>query len=152
VKITLGAGKLGRSACFDLGQRVTEVGAAMSYATYFAGQITERPDALRDVSAGVFTAAQAADRLKGSLKGTDQKQAAAIAKEAMAFNEELRQKWLAAPAVRKPLTPKDMTAIQRKTGEIRKKVTDLWDASRMKCGGPGKAPLPETTPKISGRR
>jgi len=155
VKITLGAGRLGRAACFDLGQRVTEVGAAMSYAVYFAGQITARPDALKDVSAGVFTAARAADRLKESLKGVDQKKAVEIAKEATTLNDELRKKWLSDPSARKPLTAKDMRDIQGKADALRKKVTELWDASRMKCGAPGKAAPPKTAsagPKIAGRR
>ena len=57
-------------ACFDLGQRVTEVGAAIAYASYFAHRSDIRiHQTVKDVSAGVHTAAVKMEELRKDLHG-----------------------------------------------------------------------------------
>lgn len=123
--------KVRPKACFDLGQRITEVGAALAYADYFARRLGGSTDhAVRDVSAGVHTAQLAAGRLKDGLGGKAKRKAARFEKDLTAFNDRVRKGWI---ETQKRIETKDVVEIQRRTAELRRKATEIWSEVRLAC-------------------
>lgn len=119
--------------CFDLGQRVTEVGAALAYVDYFARRADATPQQIvRDVSAGIHTAARKAGELTKDLHGKTRSQANRFMMELWGFNNKLREKFVITPVA--PLTPRDLVEIQQKTSRFRRRVTEIWDSVRQECG------------------
>jgi len=123
------AAKLAPLACFELGQRVTEIGAAIAYADYFARRGLTGT-AVRDLSAGVHTAALAADRLGNSLKGAVKSEVKKFENDLRSFNESVRKRWVKGS---NPLNTADIVEIQRKTSQLRKKAMDIWSQIRLTC-------------------
>lgn len=118
-------------ACFDRGQRITEVGAALAYAEYHAARI---PGAglreLQDVSSGLHTAAVMAERLVNELGQSPNKgEAVAIAKNLKDFNLKVR-KQIGSPD---PIKPEETLKIQRQTALFRKQATKIWNQIRKTC-------------------
>lgn len=119
------------AACFDRGQRITEVGAALAYAEYHAARI---PGAglreLQDVSSGLHTAAVMAERLVDELgHSPDTGGAVAIAKNLKNFNRKVR-KQIGSPD---PIKPEEALKIQRQMALFRKQATKIWNQMRRTC-------------------
>lgn len=119
--------------CFDRGQKITEIGAALAYAQYHAARITESSlRSIHDVSSGIHTAAVTAGNLKKELKGQEGSQVASVARRLESLNGRLR-----IGAVR-GLKPADTEEIRKETASIRKEVTKVWRRMRRACSGKGK--------------
>lgn len=135
-------------ACFELGQRVTEVGAALAYADFFARRLggADARD-IRDLSAGIHTAALAAKRLaEAAGAGAKSK---GLEKDLGSFNDDLRKKWAVGP-VRAP-TPAEAVELQRRTSELRKKAMEIWADARLMCPD-GAAARPRVAPEAPPRK
>jgi hypothetical protein len=127
-------------SCFDNGRKVAEIGAALAYADTMARRLPFGGGlALRDLSAGLHTAAAAAERIQRDISGQAKSSAGKITREIKAYNENLRRRWiepfrvLRKPTVRAVMKPGDAAEIRRNTSSFRQKVMHLWDQLRQKC-------------------
>jgi cell division septum initiation protein DivIVA len=118
-------------SCFDNGRKVAEIGAALAYAEMMARRLpVGGKGTLQDLSAGLHTAAAAAERIEKDIRGKAKASAQEIAKEVQVYNEHVRRRWIDASS---PVRPGDAAEIQRNTSHFRKKVMQLWDQLRQKC-------------------
>ncbi len=130
------AARLEPLACFDLGQKVTEVGAALAYSEYFG-----RHGMASDLSTGLYTAMLAAERLGkalGSRAGGAKSKAEALGNDLRSFNENVRRRWVEGPAAAAPrrMTPADIIEAQRATSQLRRRTMELWNDVRLMCPAP----------------
>lgn len=124
----------GRQACFDYGQKLTEIGAGLAYAEF---QLQRVPvvggRAIIDLATGLNTAASAADRLgKDSAAGIKPK-VQSLAREIRDFDGKVRARWLSGKS--RTLKQTDLKEIQDRTAILRRKVTAIWQETRKTCSG-----------------
>jgi hypothetical protein len=85
-----------------------------------------------DVSAGLKTAALAAERLKGSLPREGQARHAVelFERQIEDLNQEVRSKWILRAEI--PETG-EVESLRRRVGDMRKRVVEMWTDARLLC-------------------
>lgn len=117
-------------SCFDKGQRITEIGAALAYAEFHAARLSRGGGnmALTDVASGIHTAAAKSRELGKTLKGKDRKALEKIAGNLDNMKSRIQGGWTV-------LNPSESTRIQRETSMLRRQVTEVWKDLRGECSG-----------------
>lgn len=119
------------SECFALGQKITEVGAALAYTDNFSRGLSQAPTlAIKHVGAGLRTAELAAGKLKFGLKGKVRTEVEKLEKDLGDYASDVRTKFIDWPPA---LTPKDIIAIQKTASALRQRATKIWGTLRLMC-------------------
>lgn len=132
--------------CFALGQKITEVGSALAYADFFSRRLSLVSGiALRDVAAGVQTAATATGKLKEKLHGKPRGKTERFERDLQQFGKELRAKFIG-----NPVSTKDAIEIQQNMSILRLKAGEIWDSLRLMC--PDRGTAAKASRKKKGKR